>query len=148
MLLYETRTYSSFPVVRSRPRSVLVRWLPLPQLPRFIVFHSSLLSQWFVSLVRGGRALRGMSGAGQDLVGGFGPNEGLGIFIVHVDEFADGRFQVFYTAEHAPTNSLVGEFGKPSLHQVDPGSVGGSEVDMKAWMFGELFRMMEVLWVP
>ena len=44
---------------------------------------------------------------------------------MHVDEFADGRFQVFYTAEHAPSNSLVGEFGEPSLHQVDPGSVGG-----------------------
>jgi hypothetical protein len=27
--------------------------------------------------------------------------------------------------------SLVGEFGEPSLYQVDPGSVGGSEVDMK-----------------
>jgi len=58
---------------------------------------------------------------------------------VHVDVLADSRFPFFYTAEHAPSNSLVGEFGEPALHQVDPGSVGGSEVDMKAWAFGKPF---------
>src|ERR1700736_909562 len=40
-----------------------------------------------------------------------------------------------YAAEHATSNSLVGEFGKPSLHQVDPGTVGRGEVDMKSWAF-------------
>ena len=36
------RTSSSSPVVQSRPHSMPVRWLPLLQVPRFIVFHSSV----------------------------------------------------------------------------------------------------------
>jgi hypothetical protein len=87
--------------------------------------------------------LRVASDAGQDLVRGFGPNEGLGIFIVYVDEFADGRFQVFDTTEHASSNSLVREFGESSLHQVDPGSVGGSEVDRKPGRLANHFRMVQ-----
>ena len=55
----------------------------------------------------------------QNLVRGSGPNEGFGIFVVHLDVLADGRFQVVYASEHATSNSLVGEFGEPSLHQVD-----------------------------
>ena len=66
-----------------------------------------------------------MSHAGEDLVRRFGPNEGLGIFVVHLDIFADGRFQLFHASEHAASNSLVGDFGEPALHQVDPGTVGG-----------------------
>src|ERR1700730_15542866 len=64
---------------------------------------------------------------------------GLGSWVVHVDVLADGRFQVFYASEHATSNSLVGEFGEPSLHQVDPGTVRRGEVDMKSWAFREPF---------
>src|SRR6516164_2488297 len=74
---------------------------------------------------------------GQDLIRRFCPNEGFGIFVVHIDVLTNGRFQFFYAAEHAAANSLVGEFSKPALHQVDPGSISGGKVDMKAWTFGK-----------
>ena len=113
--------------------------------------RASLLSLWFVSEVsalRGGCALGVTSDAGQDLIRRFCPHEGFGVFVVHVGVLTNGRFQLAYAAEYAPSNSLVGEFGKPALHQVDPGSIGGSEVDMKAWTFSKPFRMRAVLWVP
>ena len=68
----------------------------------------------------------------QDLVRGSGPNEGLGILVVHVDVLADGRFQFFHTPKDAPSNALVGDLGKPALHQVDPRGVSGSEMEMKS----------------
>jgi hypothetical protein len=85
-----------------------------------------------------GRALRLTSDAGQDLVSCFGPNEGPGIFVVHVDVLAAAS-KSFTVRNTARSNSLVGEFGKPSLHQVDPGTVGRGEVDMKSWAFRKPF---------
>src|SRR5215468_2093900 len=79
------------------------------------------------------------SKAVQNLVRGFGPNEGPGILVVNCDVLADGCFQFFDAAENAPANALVGKFGKPALHQVDPRTVGGSEVEMEARPFGEPF---------
>jgi len=49
----------------------------------------------------GARALGEAGDAGQDFVGRFSPHEGLGIFVVHVDIFADGGFQLSHAAEHA-----------------------------------------------
>ena len=68
-------------------------------------------------------ALGVTSNAGQDLVRGFGPNEGLGIFVVDVDVLTDGGFQVLHAAENTPSKSLVGKFSEPSLHQIDPRTV-------------------------
>ena len=84
-------------------------------------------------------ALRVTSDAGQDLVCGFGPDEVGWILVMYVDVLADGGFQVFHTSKHAPSNALIGEFGEPSLHQIDPGTVGGGEVDMKSGSFSEPF---------
>src|SRR2546425_4272946 len=78
-------------------------------------------------------ALRVASDAGEDLVGGFGPKERLGGFVVGGDEFADGGLQFADTAVNPAADLLVGEFGKPPLDQVDPGPVGGRVVDMEAW---------------
>ena len=61
----------------------------------------------------------------QDLVRGSRPDEGFGIFVVHHDVLAESRFQFFDTAKDAPSDTLVGDLGKPALHQVDPGGVGG-----------------------
>ena len=77
--------------------------------------------------------MRVASDAGEDLVGGFGPNERLGGFVVGGDEFADGGLQFADTAVNPAADLLVGEFGKPPLDQVDPGPVGGRVVDMEAW---------------
>ena len=49
-----------------------------------------------------------------------------------VDVFTNSGFQLLHTAKHTPANPLVGEFCEPALDQVDPGTVSGSEVDMKA----------------
>ena len=76
--------------------------------------------------------LRETGDARQDLVRGSGPKEGLGMLVVHLDVLADGRFQFFHAAEDAPSNALVGDLGKPALHQVDPRGVGGREVEMKS----------------
>ena len=45
-----------------------------------------------------------------------------------LDELAD-------TVEHASADALVGDFHKPSFHQVEPRGRGGDEVEMKARMF-------------
>ena len=58
---------------------------------------------------------------------------------MNIDVIADGRLQFSDAAEHAPANALVGDLGKPALHQVEPGPVGGREVHMKAWSFGKPF---------
>src|SRR5215469_15880337 len=65
--------------------------------------------------MRGVRALCITSDAGQDLVRGFGPHEGLGIFIVHLDVLADGRFQFANATEHAAANSLVSPTNQPTI---------------------------------
>jgi hypothetical protein len=85
----------------------------------------------------GAGALRETSDAGQNLVGRPGPDEGFRIFVVNINIFADGRLQLFHASEYATTNPLVGDFGEPALHQVDPGTVGGGEMDTKARSFGE-----------
>lgn len=87
----------------------------------------------------GARALGEAGDAGQDLVRRFSPNEGLGIFVAHIDVFADGGFQLSHATKHAASDSLVGDFGEPAFHQVCPGTIGGGKVNMKSWAFGEPF---------
>ena len=77
------------------------------------------------------------SNAGQDLVGGLDPNEGSGIFVVDFDKFADRGFQILHAAKHATSNWFVGQFRKPAFDQVDPGTVGGREVNVEAWALGK-----------
>ena len=48
-----------------------------------------------------------------------------------LDEFANGRLKFFDAAERAAPDPFVGEFGEPSLHQVQPGAVCGREVNVK-----------------
>ena len=58
---------------------------------------------------------------------------------MNVDVLADSRFQFPDAAEDTSANTLVGDFGEPSLHQVEPGPVRGREVHMKAWSLGKPF---------
>ena len=87
----------------------------------------------------GAGALGESSDVGQDLVRRFGPNEGPGIFVVHVDVLADGGFQLFHASQHATSNALVGDGGEPAFHQVNPGTIGGGKVNMKAWTLRKPF---------
>ncbi len=84
----------------------------------------------------------------QNLVRASGPNEGLGILVVHLDVLADGCFQFFHTSENTPSNALIGDLGKPAFHQVDPRAVGGREMEMKSGRLANQFRIRAVLWVP
>ena len=59
------------------------------------------------------------SNTGQDLVGRLCPCEDFGIFIVHVNVLAYRCFEV-HASKHAIANPFVGEFGEPSVDQVDP----------------------------
>jgi hypothetical protein len=104
--------------------------------------HPELVSRpidsWHKSSgLRGMGALSVTRHAGQNLVRGFCPDERLGTFVVHVQVFADSRFQFFHTAKNTATYAFIGDFCEPSLHQVDPGAVGGSEVQVKTGPLGE-----------
>ena len=43
----------------------------------------------------------------------------------------------FDASENTPSNTFVGKLGEPAFHQVDPGTIGRGEMDMKARSFGE-----------
>jgi hypothetical protein len=60
------------------------------------------------------------SDAVQNLISRSGPDERFGIFVVHVDKLANGRFQFVDAAECTAPNPFVGEFGEPSLDQIEP----------------------------
>lgn len=81
--------------------------------------------------------LRKARDAGQDLIRGSGPDEGFWIFVVNFDVFANGGFEFFHTTEDPTTNPLVGDFGKPALHEVDPRPIGRGEVGVKAVALGK-----------
>ena len=75
--------------------------------------------------------------AGQNLIRCFGPDEGLRSFIVDVQIFVDSGLQLFDTAKDSTAYAFVRDFCEPSFHQVDPGTVCRSEVEVKTGSFGE-----------
>src|SRR3989442_5260438 len=66
-----------------------------------------------------------------------GPDERFGIAVVDPQVVADGGDQSRYTGEGTATDALAGDVGEPALHQVQPRSAGGCEVQMVARVFGE-----------
>ena len=75
--------------------------------------------------------------AGQDGVGGFGPDEGSGMSVDALDVGADGGFQRARRAVHAAPELLVGEVGEEPFDLVDPGRRGRGEVHVPARPLGE-----------
>src|ERR1051326_7248079 len=61
---------------------------------------------------------------------GFAPHQGPSL--VDFNVFTDRRFQFSDAAEHAAPDSLIGEFGKPSFHQIQPRTISWREVNVKA----------------
>jgi hypothetical protein len=49
----------------------------------------------------------------------------------------DRRFQLTHAAVGAASNLFLGESGKPTLHEIDPGGAGRGEVHVKARAFGQ-----------
>jgi len=73
------------------------------------------------------------SDARQDLIGGFGPHEGLGLLVRVRNVGPDGRLKCLGAAMHSAPQLFLGEQGKPALHQIQPGGAGRCKVDMEAW---------------
>ena len=84
--------------------------------------HESVMNQKFLSTLGldGDRAVTKPFDGGQDVVGGFGPAEGLGVGIAGVDVGGDGGLQRGGRAVGAALDLLVGEQGKEALDLVDP----------------------------
>lgn len=73
----------------------------------------------------------------QNLISRSGPNEWFGIFVVRVDKLSNRRLQFSDAAECAAPDSFVGEFGEPSLNQIQPGAIGRRKVDMESRALGQ-----------
>ena len=57
---------------------------------------------------------------GEDVVGGFGPLEGFGVFVVLVDEGADVGFELAGRVVHTALQLLARQFGEPAFDLIDP----------------------------
>lgn len=70
----------------------------------------------------------------EDLVGGLGPDEGLGVSVPLVDPAAQVSFEFDHAAMGRAAQFAVGQFGEPALDQVEPGGAGGGEVQVEPGM--------------
>ncbi len=78
------------------------------------------------------------SGEGvEDLVRGFGPDEGFRVVIVDLQIAFDHGFEFAGAAEGAAADLLLGQRCEPALDQIDPGGAGGSEVHLEAGPLGQ-----------
>src|SRR3972149_6193956 len=71
---------------------------------------------------------------GKDVIGGFGPDEGLRIAVADVDVVADCGLEFEGAAMRPASQLAVGGGGKEALDLVDPRGTGGREVQLKAGM--------------
>ena len=82
------------------------------------------------------------------MVGGFGPDERFRVVVVMLDEVADGDLQLQRAAVDSASNLFFRQLGEPALHQIQPGSRRGREVQVEARTFGSQRRISCVLCVP
>src|SRR5260370_36044925 len=66
-----------------------------------------------------------------DLVGGLGPLEGLGVVVPELDPLFEGAGQLVDRAEDATVEPAALQFSEPSLDLVEPRGVGGGEVQLE-----------------
>ena len=92
--------------------------------------------------------MRKSGNARQDLVGAFGPHEGLGLLVADVDELPDGALELAHTAVRAAPNLFGRQFPEPPLDEVQPRAVRRREVDVKPWALGQPGANERGLWVP
>src|SRR5512147_1179015 len=76
----------------------------------------------------------------EDIIGGFGPAERLGVGIAGIDIGGDGRFQFLGGAVGTALDLVLAEKREEPLHLVDPGRGGGREVGVPAGPLGETSR--------
>ena len=63
--------------------------------------------------------------------------EGLRILVVCLDEALDGGDQRAHALMAAAFDLALGEQGEPAFHLIEPGGMGGSEVEMVARSFSQ-----------
>src|SRR5215469_16314167 len=71
----------------------------------------------------------------EDVIGGLGPFEGLGIGVVMTDEVHDVGAQSLDAAIDAAPDLLVGDEREEALDLIEPRRTGGGEMDMPARPF-------------
>ena len=76
-----------------------------------------------------------MGDLAKDKIGGGGPDKRLRVAIVGGDVIEDGLPEMGHGADAASADGLFGDLGKPALDLVEPGAVGGDEVQMAAWVW-------------
>ena len=81
----------------------------------------------------------------EDGAGIGGPDEGLGLGIVVLDEAVDRGLEVDDRAEHATLEPAAGEPGEEGLDRVQPGAGGRGEVEDEARMTAEPAQHLGVL---
>lgn len=67
---------------------------------------------------------------GEDFIGGLGPCEGRGVFVVRVDEGADVGLELAGRAVHATLQLLAGQLGEPAFDLIEPGGGCWREMDV------------------
>src|SRR4029450_5008865 len=70
----------------------------------------------------------------EELVGGLGPDERLGILVPRLDPSPKVGLQLGDAAVGRAPQLAVGQAGEPALHQVQPGAVGRGQVEVEAGM--------------
>ena len=74
----------------------------------------------------------------EDGIGCLGPDEGLGLVIVGLDEGGDIGLELIDAAMDAALDLLIGEQREPAFDLVEPGGAGRREVEVVARVAGEL----------
>src|SRR5437899_13025418 len=99
---------------------------------------ASTYAKWFTYLVsRVGDSLTISRHAGEDLVGGFVPDERRGRLVADRQVLTNRGLECARAAMSASFDLLLRERREPPLHQVEPGGAGGSEVHVKPRMPSE-----------
>ena len=70
--------------------------------------------------------------AGDDVIGGLAPGEGLRLCIVQQKVVVDGALEIVDAGVAPSADALRGDLGKEALDQVQPGRAGGREVKLEA----------------
>ena len=85
---------------------------------------------------------------GEDLAGGLGPGERLGIIVMFVDVAVDRGLQVDDGVEAAALEPAPGERREEGLDRVQPGARGRREVeDQRGWRASQR-RTLGCWWLP
>lgn len=72
--------------------------------------------------------------AGEGVLGGFAPDEGLRLGVLVQQVVVDRVFEVVDAGVAAAAHALCSDFGKEALDEVHPGRVGGCEMQLEAGM--------------